>query len=269
MKDKSESKDDDPSSSTGIWKDPRFSHLVTNPRFKNLPKSMKKIKIDNRFESMFKDDKFKIKYTVDKYGRPSNKSSSDDLKKYYDMSSSDEDEKDIEDEKVKEEKAIQREDGDSSDSDDGNDLLVIGEEKMDKKIKNKLNDLNVDYARGEGKILGSDSSDDESSEDEDEELYIEHVWGELDRDAPTTNDSTNRIAICHMDWDRIRAVDILVLCNSFLPPGGTILSVSVGSPLNLTKLLKFYHNFFSNYRFSHQIMVKKEWLRKKLKDRWN
>lgn len=234
MKDKKEAKNEEPSS--GIWKDPRFSHLVNDPRFKHLPKSMKKIKIDNRFESMFKDDKFKIKYTVDKYGRPSNKSSSDDLKKYYDISSSDE-----EDEKVNEEKAIQREEADSSDSDDGNDDLIVAEdEKLDKNLKNKLKDLNVDYARGEGKILGSDSSDDEDDEEEDEELYIEHVWGELDRDAPTTDDSTNRIAICHMDWDRIRAVDILVLCNSFLPRGGTILSVSVSYKLlNLNQKLLY------------------------------
>lgn len=230
MKDKKEANNEDPS--TGIWKDPRFSHLVNDPRFKHLPKSMKKIKIDNRFESMFKDDKFKIKYSVDKYGRPSNKSSSDDLKKYYDISSSSDDEEEAENEKLNEEKALQRAD-DSSDSDDGNDdLIVAGEEKLDKNLKNKLKDLNVDYARGEGKILGSDSSDDDESEEEDAELYIEHVWGELDRDAPTTEDSTNRIAICHMDWDRIRAVDILVLCNSFLPRGGTILSVSVSYKLH-------------------------------------
>lgn len=30
-----------------------------------------------------------------------------------------------------------------------------------------------------------------------------------------------------MDWDRIRASDIMVLCNSFLPPGGSILSVKI------------------------------------------
>lgn len=31
----------------------------------------------------------------------------------------------------------------------------------------------------------------------------------------------------NMDWDRIRASDIMVLCNSFLPPGGSILSVKI------------------------------------------
>lgn len=56
---------------------------------------------------------------------------------------------------------------------------------------------------------------------------IEHEWGELDKDAETTDDITKRLAVCNMDWDRIRAVDLMVLFNSFLPPGGTIESVTI------------------------------------------
>lgn len=206
-----------------IWLDPRFSHLVSDPRFKNLPKSERKVKIDKRFESMFNDKKFKIKYTVDKYGRKVNKSSSEDLKKYYEIDSS-EDEEEQAREKQEEEKQIVKDDeikpGD-------NDVLESDGEVVPIMLKERLFDHNIDYARGEGRLISDSSSDEESSENEDDELYIEHVWGELDRDAETTEESSNRLAVCNMDWDRIRASDIMVVCSSFLPPGGSILSVTI------------------------------------------
>ncbi len=207
----------------GIWKDKRFAHLVSDPRFKHIHKSTKKVKIDKRFESMFKDDKFKLKFTVDKYGRRQSKSKtgSEDLKKYYDLSS---DEEDVEAEQKREEEEIAKDD-DSKDL-SKNDLLQC-DEVLPMALKDKLKDLSVDYARGQADLWSDDSSDDESSGDEDDELFIEHVWGEMDAEAPTTEDSTRRLAACNMDWDRIRASDIMVLCNSFLPTGGAILSVTV------------------------------------------
>ena len=56
---------------------------------------------------------------------------------------------------------------------------------------------------------------------------IEHQWGELDKEAERTEEITNRLAVCNMDWDRIRAVDLFVLFNSFLPAGGVIYSVTI------------------------------------------
>jgi hypothetical protein len=71
------------------------------------------------------------------------------------------------------------------------------------------------------------SSSDEESSDEEGMLNIDHVWGELDNDAPRTDESTSRTPACNMDWGRMRAVDIMVLCNSFLPKTGTIMSVTI------------------------------------------
>jgi hypothetical protein len=195
-----------------IYKDARFAHLINNPRFKKLPQKEAKVKIDGRFKSMFKDKKFKVKYSVDKYGRQVNNSSTDDLKKYYEQSS----EESSEEEDVKDEE-----------SDDGN-AIIEGGQSLPDTVKSKLKNLEVDYIRGEG-LLQSDSSDEESS-DEEPEVFIDHVWGELDHDAERTEDSSKRIACMHMDWDRIRAVDIMMMCNSFIPSGtGSILSVKVSS----------------------------------------
>lgn len=207
----------------GIWKDPRFAHLVSDPRFRNIHKSTKTVKIDKRFKSMFEDEKFKVKYTVDKYGRRVNQSSTDDLEKYYDIDS-DEDEE----EQRKEETELFKEGGNV-------DELHESDEEITEDIKTKLKDMTVDYARGEIPLLSDSSSDDESSSDEnDEGLNIEHAWGDLESEQSDDDDddndgdvTTRRLALIKMDWDRIRSVDIMVLLNSFLPPGGSILSVRI------------------------------------------
>lgn len=183
------------SSSKDILNDPRFAHLVSDPRFKNIHKTTKSVKIDNRFKSMFEDDKFKVKYTTDKYGRRVNKSSTDDLEKYYHLSESDEDE---EAEKLKEEEQLVKEAATTGIVEE-NDVLQSDEE-ISGDVKAKLKDLTIDFARGEGALYSDgDSSDDESSTDENaEEIFIEHVWGELDNDAPHTEESTRRLAVCNM-----------------------------------------------------------------------
>ena len=50
--------------------DVRFIHITKDPRFPPISKKDKKLKIDRRFASMFNDPKLKLKYTVDKRGRP-------------------------------------------------------------------------------------------------------------------------------------------------------------------------------------------------------
>ncbi|XP_023174553.2 ESF1 homolog [Drosophila hydei] len=228
------------SESTGIWKDARFQHLLADPRFRGVPKVQRKVKIDKRFQGMFDDEKFKVKYTVDKYGRPVNKTNAEDLRKFYELDeneSSDEDEEkkeskdaneDEDEERRAEELAIIRDDKANdalqlnSDDDDGSDVP--------ESLRERLTNPSIDYARGEGRLMTDSSSDEDSTDDDEEggpELQIDHVWGELDIDAECTEESTRRLAVCNMDWDRIRAQDLMVLLSSFLPPGGSVLSVKI------------------------------------------
>ncbi|XP_058824854.1 ESF1 homolog [Topomyia yanbarensis] len=228
-----------------IWNDERFVHLVNDPRFKGIPREEKKVKIDKRFQSMFDDERFNVKHTVDKYGRKVKQNASDELRKYYELGSSgSEDEGEVSESLVKKRKSVKlsasliSKENASSESEEGpsgsdSDAPELDEEEkamaMTDKVKSRLEDLEIDYARGEGAITSDSSSDDDSDGEEiaDDEVFIDHVWGELDGDAERTDDSTKRLALCNVDWDRIRAVDIMVMLSSFLPRGSTILSVTI------------------------------------------
>uniref|UniRef100_A0A182J152 Uncharacterized protein n=1 Tax=Anopheles atroparvus TaxID=41427 RepID=A0A182J152_ANOAO len=222
-----------------IWDDARFAHLINDPRYRGMPKSKKKVQIDNRFKAMFEDGRFNERATVDKYGRKLRQTQSDELKKFYELEESDNDDDEKErrerelEERAMEGRLAEGKEESSGESDSGDDGLQLNEEEkklnVPTKVKERLKDLAVDYARGEGVLLTESSSDEDSDEGEgsDDEVFIEHVWGELDADAERTEDSTRRLAVCHMDWDRIRAVDIMVMLYSFLPPGSTIKSVTI------------------------------------------
>lgn len=210
-----------------LLNDKRFAHIARDPKFKRVPKTERKVKIDKRFQSMFKDKKFTVHYTLDKRGRPINQTSSENLKKYYDLPSSEEEEEESEEEKndtvqlqkisstvcnvnnkdetddssdncfssngellrikPKKEYNVNSDEHNESKSESGSDAestiniknlkadleesekqLQIRRQnesnKLTKKIKEKLKDLSVNYARGEGVLLTDSSSDEESSD---------------------------------------------------------------------------------------------------------
>uniref|UniRef100_A0A8C7JYL2 ESF1, nucleolar pre-rRNA processing protein, homolog (S. cerevisiae) n=2 Tax=Oncorhynchus kisutch TaxID=8019 RepID=A0A8C7JYL2_ONCKI len=236
--------------------DDRFQKVKKDPRFWEMPEKEHKIKIDKRFQSMFHDDRFKLKYTVDKRGRPINHTSSEDLKRFYNLSDSEEEREDGKDKEEEEERkknktqeddkvphvegdgddvdqAASISDGSEDEEDDDEDEADVesgSEDESGSESDEDSNSSGPDLARGKGNVeTSSDEDDDDDVEAilKHEEEEIQHDWGELCKDAPRSEEVTQRLAVCNMDWDRMKAKDLLALFNSFKPKGGVVLSVKI------------------------------------------
>ncbi|XP_035226509.1 ESF1 homolog, partial [Stegodyphus dumicola] len=73
----------------------------------------------------------------------------------------------------------------------------------------------------------SEETDDSESEGNADTGEFDHRWEELREDAPDTDEITRRLAVCNMDWDRIRAEDLFAVFDSFKPADGLINSVKI------------------------------------------
>jgi len=240
-----------------IMKDKRFAKIATNSKFLPVGKKKRKVAIDNRFKSMFQDERFVSKCTVDPRGRPKTLSSKENYKKFYELKGSDESD-DSEDSNSEEDEKFGSDTGTDQSGDDGqivsldeDDSLTSqsedeeqtkekvnsegGDDSSDKveeedlihdaSVLKKLHDDQVDYARGQANLYSDSSSDDPTTEEEDETEFDK--WGEMDKDAERTEESTRRIAVCNMDWDRVGADDLFLAMSSFCPTGGFVKSVHI------------------------------------------
>ncbi|XP_065890396.1 ESF1 homolog [Dysidea avara] len=224
-----------------IESDPRFKHVLTDPRFKKAPRHVRKVTIDPRFKAMFNDKRFKVKYSVDKRGRKIKQTSSEDLRKYYALGEDNGKRKDKK-KKTTLNNTNNENDSDKDDDQDDVDNQADSGDNYGQEINQSDQDDSqddddadeqdddvegpIDYARGEGNMESS-SSESEEAEDEDDKSELLHSWGELDDAAPLAESTSSWLAVCNMNWDRITAQDLYVLFNSFKPQGSVIVSVMI------------------------------------------
>lgn len=170
-------------------KDKRFEKISTDPKFKPVPKTVRKVKLDDdRFNAMFKDKNFISSTDIDEYGRKVKKGTKNiEMEKYY----LPKEEKEIKDEELNEE--VEAEEEESDTSEEFQEFLAEMQGANQQNPNDPLQD----------------------------DRYRPLQEGEKEPDP------TYRISILNIDWENIHAIDLFVLLNSFCPPNQKVKRVDI------------------------------------------
>ncbi|KAL4885303.1 uridine kinase family-domain-containing protein [Aspergillus karnatakaensis] len=192
--------------------DPRFANIQSDPRYRLPSKRHTHTKLDKRFAHILHDKDFSRNAAVDRYGR---KLARDDTKKHLERFYRLEDED---------------EEKDGEDEDEAN-LSVDDDEEVLKELKKAdSRAAGYDPARDGGFSSSSEEeSGEEEEEDEDEEIEDDDELEFPDKQQAdvAVGEVTDRIAVVNLDWDNIRAEDLMAVFSSFTPTGGRVLKVAV------------------------------------------
>lgn len=179
--------------------DPRFVNIQSDPRYR-LPSRKHKVKLDSRFSQALKDDDFSRRSKVDRYGRPvETDAERKRLKRKYEFEDDEEDEQ-----------------SDDPDADD----------EVQRELR-KTNETRDPLREGKySDSSSSSSSSDEDSEEELDEIEDAELAPQTRSDVPT-GEVSSRLAVVNLDWDNIRAQDLMAVFSSFLDSGGKLKHVAI------------------------------------------
>ncbi|KAL8862144.1 MAG: hypothetical protein Q9178_001600 [Gyalolechia marmorata] len=181
-------------SAGGTIADPRFANIQTDPRFRLPSKRSTHVQVDKRFRRMLQDEAFSSRARVDRYGRRLPKDAGKkELEKYYSL-----------------------EGDEDSRSEDSNVAL-------------DLKKAEAESEQDPSSSAEESSSDEESNVDgsENDEVFGLLDAQELGGGAIPVGEVTSRIAVVNLDWDNIRAADLMAVFSSFVPVAGAIQKISI------------------------------------------
>ncbi|KAK7543181.1 pre-rRNA-processing protein ESF1 [Phyllosticta citricarpa] len=197
-----------PKPSGSTINDPRFNKMLTDPRFRLPSKKNTRVTLDKRFAHMLKDDDFSKKASVDRYGRKVSKDAGKkELERIYRVEGEDDDE---------DEDSEKDDDPAADESDEADD---------DDEVQREL--ARVDRKYDPARDGGFSSSEDESDDDDVSDEAVEFPNNGNDPQVDEMEEATARIAVVNLDWDNIRATDLMAVASSFTPAEGRILKVTV------------------------------------------
>jgi hypothetical protein len=220
----------------------RFTAAETRPQFRAPKSTTTKVVLDERFSSVLTDPKFQLQ-EKDKYGRKKNKkqrqqqnlTAKEELKAFYVVQNNHHQEKEDE----QEDKRAHNNSNDQlqtfSSSSNNNNNSAEQNEKGDDPVS-RIAYLTA-LSRGELEASSTTDEDDfsqSSVEEEEEEREGEDpVYGTAGILDPSyhqqeedqyeisyvQNSSSPYLVVTNMDWENVRAVDLLAVLSSFAPPG--------------------------------------------------
>lgn len=180
--------------------DSRFANVQNDPRYR-LPSKKQRVKLDKRFSRALQDDEFVRKAKVDRYGRPLEaESEKSRLKRKYEFEDEDEE------------------------SDEADDDEDVKRELKRAGTGEKTRDL-LREGRNDDSSSSSESSSEEDESDEEVEEEAELAPGT--KSEVPVGEVSSRIAVVNLDWDNIRAEDLMAVFSSFLDSGHKLLKVAV------------------------------------------
>lgn len=109
----------------------------------------------------------------------------------------------------------------------------IENEKEDEVDEDDEIELELERANAKDERLSTSSSEESSSDDEEsKDSEEDEVFGLPDErgagiDGVLMGEPSSRLAVVNLDWDNIRAADLMAVFSSFVPANGRILKVSV------------------------------------------
>ncbi len=86
-----------------------------------------------------------------------------------------------------------------------------------------------DTLNGDSSNEEEEQQRDKSSDDDEEDIEMEEGVTEALQEEEETEigSATSRLAVLKCDWDRLKAVDLVAIFQSFVPPGGIIKKASI------------------------------------------
>ena len=195
-------------------KDDRFKKIATDPKFKEIPKKIRKVEVkDSRFTSMFTNKSFNEGLEFDIYGRKHDKSQNNnkkELERYYMVEDAEENyQQDAEDEHISQ--------GEISEGKIPEDDISGGIKDGEMDVEEEAQEAEEAEEGGlpDGEYESDTSEEFEQFLQERTNQTVEDPFEEIEQKNIPTGDETKRISVMNIDWENMRAVDLYVLFSSF------------------------------------------------------